>query len=142
MSETTKHKQAGSIQAKQSMLQGSQPSSGELSALFKTNYRSGRMHFFVTALCVYGLHFTILFMVFGDVGQAGPGMPSLIGLIAWSLAAAWILFAAMFRRLKDMGFHPMLALLAVVPFVNLLFNLMLLLFPGDAKPNKYGPPPR
>jgi hypothetical protein len=45
------------------------------------------------------------------------------------------------RRLNDMGRRRWLAVLSLVPGVNLLFGLWLLLAPGDAGANRYGPAP-
>lgn len=45
------------------------------------------------------------------------------------------------RRLRDLGRSPAWVLVLFVPFVGLLFQLWLLLWPGDANANRYGPPP-
>lgn len=53
-----------------------------------------------------------------------------------------LLFIMAVRRLNDMNASGWISLLGLVPFVNLIFWLVLLCMPGSVGSNRYGPAPR
>lgn len=66
----------------------------------------------------------------------------LVGLLAFILvvvlAIATVLF--MIQRLHDIGWSGWLWLLTLVPFVGSIFPLVIMVVPGNATANRYGPP--
>jgi uncharacterized membrane protein YhaH (DUF805 family) len=73
-------------------------------------------------------------------------MPTL-GKSAWLGVLLYIpvmvlLFVMGVRRLNDLNATGWISLLGLVPFVNLIFWLVLLCMPGSVGSNRYGPAPR
>jgi len=61
--------------------------------------------------------------------------------IVWGALATWVLFAAMAKRLQDFNRPGWASLLVFVPIIGAAIPFALLLFPGDASDNRFGPPP-
>jgi uncharacterized membrane protein YhaH (DUF805 family) len=61
--------------------------------------------------------------------------------VVWVLSSVWILFAAMTKRLHDFNKPNWPLLLIFVPIIGGIFPLALLLIPGDASDNRFGPSP-
>ncbi len=53
-----------------------------------------------------------------------------------------LLFIMGARRLNDLNLSGWLSLFSLIPFVNLLFGLVLLFIPGNDGSNRYGPAPQ
>lgn len=108
-------------------------------ALFQVHGRIGRVR-----CLAYGCALGLLLAVGLAAGTAAAGnngaafaLVQLLGL-AGAVALGIVVGG---RRLHDMGYRRWLALLSLVPGVNLLFGLWLLLAPGDAGANRFGPAP-
>lgn len=66
-------------------------------------------------------------------------IPAVIIFVAVYLLLIYFNFVFIIRRLHDRNHSGWLALLIIVPLVNLLFALYLLFAKGDADTNQYGP---
>ena len=64
-----------------------------------------------------------------------------LALVAWLVVAIWIGLAAGVRRSHDLGFSGWLLLLSLVPLVGSLLAIVLLVWPGEKRENKYGSQP-
>lgn len=55
----------------------------------------------------------------------------------------WIFTTAIkIRRIHDAGYSGWFVLLACIPYLNFIFEIILLVIPGDTGNNKYGVPPK
>ncbi|WP_085688431.1 MULTISPECIES: DUF805 domain-containing protein [unclassified Pseudomonas] len=65
------------------------------------------------------------------------------GLLAFLLFLAFAIVGILFsvQRLHDIGWSGWLWLLTLVPFVGSFFPLVIMVVPGNAGANRYGPPP-
>ena len=77
----------------------------------------------------------------GSEGSAalGVGMMLVMAVMYVALIAVMIIYTK--RRLNDLGKTGWLALLYLVPIVNLFLWIYIQFFPGDKTPNQYGPAP-
>ena len=66
---------------------------------------------------------------------------SVILFIAWAVLGIWISLAAVVKRWHDLGFSGWMQLLAIVPLVGFIVQIVLLVWPGEKGENKYGPQP-
>lgn len=115
--------------------------------LFALSGRLGRLRYlaystvvsFVVVLLV-----SLLLGVMTGLARAFPMPDADAGLliaIGFYLPFFLSYFVMVRRRLNDLDQSGWLALLMLVPVVNVLFGLYLLLWPGSAGANRYGPPP-
>lgn len=113
--------------------------------LFARNGRLGRIRYLVFSFCativMYGFIFIPIFL-FGK-GSDGGVLPTLsmvlvaLGLIFGIGLSLYI----MRRRLHDMNASSWWLLSALIPYVNLVFYLVLLFMAGNKGHNTYGAPP-
>ncbi len=111
------------------------------------NYKSGRRNrkslavFLLTQMVVSVVLFALILVITPGLPEWGQGIMGLI-VLAISLPLLMSQFCAMSQRCRDIGYSGMLVLLNFVPFVSMLFQVLLLILPGTKGPNKYGPDPR
>jgi uncharacterized membrane protein YhaH (DUF805 family) len=65
----------------------------------------------------------------------------MIGYIAALLVYGVIGLSLVIRRLQDIGWNGWLALVGIIPLVNIIFALIILFKAGTPGNNKYGVPP-
>ena len=115
--------------------------------------RIGRLRYLVhaillpiAALIVLGV-FILALASLPEGGPIGKGFNIILSLIQTTLwitfvvLGIWISLSAGVRRLHDMGYSGWFMLLNLVPFVGLVFGLVLLVWPGQEGENKYDPQP-
>lgn len=99
------------------------------------------MLFFIVPVLLYAVLSFTTSTVDGGAGVSNPVIN--IVLFLWGAVGLLLLFPVIVslyvRRLHDIGQSGPLALLALVPFVSLIFYLYLQFAPGHAEPNQYGP---
>ncbi|MBF7728460.1 DUF805 domain-containing protein [Pseudomonas sp. N040] len=115
-----------------------QPEHGEL-YVFSVRGRIGRLRYLAWSV-------TLTLLAAGALLLAGFGYTITPGLGVLLIAA--VIIAALVvgvqisvQRLHDIGWSGWLCLLALVPYLGSLFNLVILLIPGSKGPNRFGPPP-
>lgn len=82
--------------------------------------------------------------MYGAIGSFAVGMLlSYIPIIGWILALALVVigFGATMRRLRDVDQESLLAIVLIVPFVNLVMVIYLCWKIGDAGKNRFGDAP-
>jgi uncharacterized membrane protein YhaH (DUF805 family) len=104
------------------------------------NGRIGRVRYIAYTLApsfvlnfVSGILFAIMMPMLGK--HAWLGMLLYIPVMV-------LLFIMGVRRLNDLNVTGWISLLGLIPFVNLIFWLVLLCMPGSVGSNRYGPAPR
>jgi len=110
------------------------------------NYREGRRNrksllLLMAAQTALSLAMmTVILVVVPNLGEIAQGVA---GLIVFAIAIPVVLsqFVAMAQRCRDLGQTGWLVLLNFVPFVSLIFQIVLLIAPGNKGPNKYGEDP-
>ena len=104
--------------------------------LFPMRGRIGRVRYLA-----YGVLPNLLMLCASiAIGAGGGGMSlALEGLVAVAALALVLLIGV--RRLHDMGRSGWFAAGLLVPVLNLAVFLWLLCAPGDARANRFGPPP-
>ena len=117
---------------------------------FSLSERIGRARYFAYSM-MHNLIFLFLFMIFGifmglmdaqsiqSGNEISPGIWALFGLMYLLLIVAGC--SLMVRRLHDLDKTGWMALLFLVPFINIIFIFYIIFTPGTAGPNNYGPPP-
>lgn len=117
------------------------------SSMFSPRGRAGRLRYFGYAIGIGFSTGIIIGVLSGIVGaisgnpNATAGVMAIVSMVAYIVVmAATIIF--MIKRLHDLNWTGWLSLLTLVPLVNILFGLILIFAPGNAEPNKYGPPPK
>ncbi|QLC72592.1 DUF805 domain-containing protein [Pseudomonas sp. LPB0260] len=114
------------------------PRYGELN-VFSLEGRIGRLRYLawslVLSLCVAG--------IMGVVAIAANISETLGLVLAVSVVLGTLVVSVQIgaQRLHDIGWSAWLLLLNLLPLVNSLFWLVLLIVPGSAGANRYGPPP-
>ncbi|WP_157778854.1 DUF805 domain-containing protein [Massilia violaceinigra] len=110
-------------------------------AWFDARGRIGRLRYLVYATVPSTLAVLLVLFLIGwfDLRDRPIVMPILI--IATGLAVATVLALMTLRRLRDMEQPGWWALILLLAPINVLLVGFLLVRPGDAGPNRYGPPP-
>ncbi len=107
--------------------------------VFAFGGRIGRLRYLA-----YSFSIVLVFAAFAGIWGA------LVGRFSETLAMfGLIMYVPMFvytvaiakRRLNDMDVTGWLAILSLIPFVNLIFGLVLIFSAGSERNNQYGPPP-
>jgi uncharacterized membrane protein YhaH (DUF805 family) len=107
--------------------------------IFSTEGRIGRQSYFVTSVVLPITLFWVLASVAGLVSKLG-GVASMVSyaLLAFSVIAVLFLVVRLtIQRCHDFNANSGLALLALIPFANIIFSLI----PGDNGLNSYGEAP-
>jgi uncharacterized membrane protein YhaH (DUF805 family) len=113
------------------------------------NGRIGRMRFFALYLVYLLIFGSVVVIIEAITGikldsinvQNDPRLPLYSLFAPFAMLYAWASFALLAKRLHDLGQSGWWSVLFVVPFLGGLFWLALLVAPGDAFDNKYGPAP-
>jgi uncharacterized membrane protein YhaH (DUF805 family) len=104
--------------------------------------RIGRLEFvfwFVASILSFGILLGIVAIVTNTTIEVGRTHP-LSQALCFILAAVVILRAAV-CRFHDLGWPGWAVFLMFVPLVDIIAVLLLLLVPGQKRPNHYGEPP-
>ena len=125
------------------------------SSIWKAKGRLSWLSYWAHTLVVT-IVFVVLTGILGTIlGTVGGGLEALIegrepntasliiGLLVGLpaiIAALWISVCMMIKRLHDRNHTGWLGLLFFVPFVNVIFGLYALLFPGNKTSNNFGAP--
>ena len=117
------------------------------SSMFSPRGRAGRLRYFGYAIGIGFLTGVVMGVLSGIIGAISGDANTTAGVIAVVSMVAYIAVLAvtiifMIKRLHDLNWSGWLSLLTVIPLVNVIFGLILLFAPGNAGPNKYGPPPK
>ncbi|MFZ5561960.1 MAG: DUF805 domain-containing protein [Pseudomonadota bacterium] len=120
-------------------------------AVFSTRGRIGRLRYlaYTGGVNLLAVLAGVAMAVFAGTGVAGaePAPPENVALagialiVAPCLAALVYAFVAARRRLNDLDQSGWLALLLLVPLLNLVLSLYIMLWPGTPGHNRYGPRP-
>lgn len=110
----------------------------------RVGFFAGSAFLLLPLLLPLALYYTFIGMV-GTNGADASIADSVTKLVLFFVWAVWLLllpiyFGLMIRRLHDIGMSGWLSLLHLVPFTNIVLYVMLLLVPGSAGSNHYGPP--
>ncbi|CRM22351.1 DUF805 domain-containing protein [Pseudomonas sp. 58 R 3] len=115
--------------------------------VFTIHGRIGRLRYLAWTLVLTlallvagGIISTASFAVATASPTAGTILGVLLGL-ALFVALVWVSVQIGVQRLHDLGWSGWLYLLNLVPLVNSVFPILLLVLPGNAGANQYGPPP-
>ena len=115
--------------------------------IFSTSGRIGRMRYILYSLMLNAISLGIIGVVFAamfSIGSDGSKSSMGVMMILYPVVLIPVLvFAIIFakRRLNDFNQTGWLALLFIIPLVNVILSLMLLFAPGTKASNKYGPMP-
>lgn len=120
------------------------------------NGRIGRLRYFAytigLTMLMYAVLIPLMFLtgmsgaMTGDPGAASavnPIVAAVAGLLMFALyiAVLVMMIGYIVRRLNDLGKTGWLALLFILPVVNLVLWIYVQFFPGQKEPNQYGPAP-
>ena len=123
------------------------PGEFDNSSMFSPGGRAGRLRYFYYGMGV-GILSSIITVILSYLGASLSGGSETVmgytGIAAFIINIIVMMFLIVFmiKRLHDLNWTGWLSLLYVIPLVNLIFAIILLFAPGNAGPNKYGPPPR
>lgn len=109
-----------------------------ISFFFRPEGRIGRTEYGLGLAFIYSASATILLAVldgFGPVWEVAP----IAMLLALPLTVAMFILVA--KRCHDIGLSGSYVLLLAMPLIGLVWVLALLVLPGTAGPNLYGPAP-
>lgn len=114
------------------------PEFGELK-VFTTDGRIGRVRYLGWSMAMFLIALP-LFLIIAGLYAASSTLGALIGVI---LLVGYVVVSVMIgaQRLHDIGWSAWLLLLNLVPVVGSVFPLLMLLIPGTAGANRFGPPP-
>jgi len=105
---------------------------------------SGRIRastFFLSAVLIVSMHAYIVIQITRTPETSWQfGAWGLVYLIVL-LVSAWAGFALAFKRLHDMGYSGLLAVIMFIPMLSLLFFFALCFWPGNHGRNKFGESP-
>ena len=114
-------------------------------SIFSFNGRIGRLRYMAYGIGSYLLLMLIMIPVIGtsaflggEAGVSGVGA-ILVGVLSIAMLVAGVAFAK--RRLNDLNRSGWWMLLSIVPFVNLLFTIYVIFFPGTESDNDFGAVP-
>lgn len=105
---------------------------------YRPEGRIGRTEYSLGLAFIYSAAAAILFAVLGRTGLAFEA-GALAMLLALPLTVA--MFVLVSKRCHDLGLPGSYVLLLAVPLVGLFWLVALLVLPGTAGPNLYGPAP-
>ncbi|MDQ1831869.1 DUF805 domain-containing protein [Massilia scottii] len=108
---------------------------------FDARGRIGRLRYLVYATVPPTLAVVLVLFLIGWFGLAERPIVMPVLLITVGLAVAAVLAVMTLRRLRDLGQPGWWALILLLAPINVLLVGFLLVRPGDAGPNRYGPPP-
>ncbi|OUS24309.1 hypothetical protein A9Q99_25060 [Gammaproteobacteria bacterium 45_16_T64] len=118
-------------------------------AIFSTHGRIGRLRYFaysmiynMLTLFIAGIATAVLIPALSEGSLDKPGDSMLWLVMLFNLPLFLAFFIAARRRLHDLNITSWLALFTFVPFINMLFFLYLLIWPGTPDTNNYGPRPQ
>jgi uncharacterized membrane protein YhaH (DUF805 family) len=111
--------------------------------LISLSGRIGRLRYWIygAALSVAMIPVVILALGASLVSHTAPGPLSLLLVFAGEAAVLFGCVVLVRRRLNDLDKSGWLTLLMLVPFVNAVFGLWILFWPGTSGVNRFGPPP-
>lgn len=115
-----------------------QPEFGELH-VFSVKGRIGRLRYLA-----WSVSLTLLATVALIIAGAGYSLTPSLGVLLIAVAIIGAIVVGIqisVQRLHDIGWSGWLFLLALVPYLGSIFNLIILLIPGSKGPNRFGPPP-
>ena len=114
-------------------------------SIFSFNGRIGRLRYMAYGIGSYLLLMLVMIPVVGSSAFMG-GEPAVsgggaivVGVISIAMLVAGVAFAK--RRLNDLNRSGWWMLLSIVPFVNLLFTIYVIFFPGTDSDNDFGAAP-
>lgn len=114
--------------------------------LWAAHGRIGRLRLLAFNSAAYLVFWLLMGLVAGVTvvfvgGRDAVGVGAFIIMLA--MGAVFFVFSAfqLIKRCHDLNWSGWLWLLAMLPFINLIFVLILLLAPGKKAANRYGPPP-
>lgn len=114
--------------------------------LFSAQGRIGRLRYIaysfgaqMIALVLAGLGAGLLFPVIRNL-DASPALAGSLMFLCYAPVLLTLLVMAR-RRLNDLDQSGWLALLMLLPLINILLSLVLLFWPGSKGANRFGPPP-
>ena len=111
---------------------------GELN-IWGVNGRIGRMRYVAWSM-VYTLALLPVMLVCALAFKISPWLGGLLGIVAL-IAAMVIGIQISVKRLHDIGWSGWLLLIALVPLVGSIFQILIFVMPGTKGSNLYGPPP-
>jgi len=114
------------------------PEFGELK-VFTTEGRIGRVRYLGWSMAMLLISIP-LFLLIAGLYAASSTLGALLGVV---LLVGYLVVSVMIgaQRLHDIGWSAWLLLLNLVPVVGSVFPLLMLLIPGTAGANRFGPPP-
>jgi uncharacterized membrane protein YhaH (DUF805 family) len=101
--------------------------------------RISRREFALGAGLIMSLDIALLSTLMHD-GVVPPATLFLVALAGLPLTIAMLVIAA--KRCHDVGLPGSFVLLLLIPFIGVLWLVVLCILPGKAGPNAYGPPPQ
>ncbi|THF56321.1 DUF805 domain-containing protein [Ollibium composti] len=105
---------------------------------FRTSGRVSRAAYFLGGLLVaIAQAFPLYRFTLVPEGTAESETWALLFMVAF-LGSLWSNVALAIKRLHDLGKPGMMAFVLFVPVVSIVAFLVLCLFPGDPRPNRYG----
>lgn len=114
--------------------------------------RRNRKSFALNLLCLQipasvALGLALLFLTGLPVAPAGPWivalkLTALFLILAGVCLIAVISVATATQRLRDMGVSGWAYLATFLPVIGQIFTIVLLIWPSEPRPNRYGPPVR
>ena len=114
-------------------------------SIFSFNGRIGRLRYMAYSTATYFLLMLVMIPVVGTSAFMG-GEPAVsgvgaiaVGVLSIAMLVAGVAFAK--RRLNDLNRSGWWILLSIVPFVNLLFTIYVIFFPGTDSDNDFGAAP-
>lgn len=114
------------------------PAVGDLN-VFALEGRIGRLRYLAWSLVLIGAFAGVMAVVaiaanVSEILGAALAIGAVLGLLVVSVQIGA-------QRLHDIGWSAWLLLLNIVPLINSLFWILMLVVPGSAGANRYGPPP-
>jgi uncharacterized membrane protein YhaH (DUF805 family) len=101
------------------------------SALLSLSGRIGRQPYILGQLFLLSLYAVIVARILAVRGQDGPTALWGLSLLALTPVAAWATIALTTKRLRDVGWPALLALVLFVPTANLVLIGLLMVWPGN-----------
>ena len=110
-----------------------------LAFFYRPQGRIGRAEFALGVGLVYALGLAILFFF---LGRFDPESGAFAVAIVTSLPLSVAMLVIIAKRCHDIGLPGTFLLLVFVPVVGVVWLIALMLMPGTAGPNAYGPAPQ
>lgn len=105
--------------------------------------RRDRLSYVLITLACWAIFLTVTFLLILIGASASETMGTAVAVL-WLiglLPLAWTRLAVSAQRCRDLGWSGWLAALVLVPYLGLLFSVVLFLARGELGPNRYGPDP-